>query len=109
MMTLGKLLEGVPSLEMGAATGAEIASIEYDSRCVKPGSAFFAIAGAQSDGHNFIDSALGRGAVAVVSERAAQEGMTDRWVRVPAIRRALATAARRFYAEPDSRLAIIGV
>ena len=108
-MRLGKLLEGVAGLEIGTDAAAEVASVEYDSRGVKRGSLFFAIEGERSDGHDFIDSALGRGAIAVVSERRAPEGLTNRWVHVAKIRRALATAARAFYAEPDSRLTIVGI
>jgi UDP-N-acetylmuramoyl-L-alanyl-D-glutamate--2,6-diaminopimelate ligase len=108
-MRLGKLLEGVAGLDTGAAPAEEVTGIEYDSRRVKPGTLFFAIQGAESDGHNFITSALESGAVGIVSERQAPEGLTLRWVRVAKIRRALATAARAFYGNPDSHLSIIGI
>jgi UDP-N-acetylmuramoyl-L-alanyl-D-glutamate--2,6-diaminopimelate ligase len=108
-MELAKLLEGVAGLEMGADPAAEISLLAYDSRRVGPGSLFFAIAGESIDGHQFITSALESGAVAVVSERAAPEGLATRWVRVAKIRRALAAAARSFYGAPDSRLLVLGV
>lgn len=108
-MRLGELLRGVPSLEIGADPAAEIASLAYDSRRVKAGSLFFAIQGEKADGHDFIGPALERGAVAIVSERAAPVDLASRWVRVPKIRRALATASRVFCSEPDSRLQLVGI
>ena len=108
-MNLGELLQGVPSREIGADSAQEITSLAYDSRRVQPGSLFFAIHGEKADGHDFIAQALKRGAVAVVSERAAPEELATRWVCVPKIRRALADAARAFYGRPDSRLQLVGI
>jgi UDP-N-acetylmuramoyl-L-alanyl-D-glutamate--2,6-diaminopimelate ligase len=107
-MKLGELLQGIPDLEMGADAGLAVTSLAYDSRRVHPGTLFFAIQGEKADGHKFIPLALERGAVAIVSERAAPSDLTSGWVRVPKIRRALAAAARRFYGEPDSLLQLIG-
>ena len=108
-MELGKLLAGVTGLETAADLSTPITSLAYDSRRVQPGSLFFAIAGEQKDGYQFITSALEAGALAIVSERPAPEALARRWARVVNTRRALAHAARRFYCEPDSRLTIIGV
>ncbi len=49
--------------------GVEISSVEYDSRRISEGSLFVAIDGFASDGHKFIDSAIEKGAVAILSER----------------------------------------
>ena len=108
-MRLGDLLQGVPSLEIGASSTVEITSLAYDSRRVEPGSLFFAIQGEKADGHDFIPAALERGAVAIVSERAAPAAYAARWVRVPKIRRALAEVARTFYNRPDSHLTLVGI
>jgi UDP-N-acetylmuramyl tripeptide synthase len=47
----------------------EILSIHYRSQDVKPGGLFVAIAGHTADGHDYIDDAIERGAVAVVSQK----------------------------------------
>ena len=47
----------------------EIKSIHYDSRKVTPGGLFVAMAGFHTDGHDHIEAAVGRGAVAVVVDR----------------------------------------
>ncbi len=108
-MKLGELLRGVPTLETGANAAADITSLAYDSRRAEPGTLFFAIQGEKADGHDFIASALERGAVAIVSERSAPAGLASRWVRVPGIRRALSDAGREFLGKPDSRLLLIGI
>jgi UDP-N-acetylmuramoyl-tripeptide--D-alanyl-D-alanine ligase len=46
-----------------------VQAVSIDSRQVKPGDLFFAIKGDRFDGHDFINDAVGRGAVAVVIEQ----------------------------------------
>ena len=108
-MKLGELLERVPPIETGADQQSEVSSLAYDSRRVRPGCVFFAIQGEKTDGHRFIAEAFQQGAVAVVSEREAPEGLAARWVRVQKIRRSLAQAARRFFDDPDCKLRLIGI
>ena len=47
-------------------TSRKISGVTNDSRKARPDSLFVAIKGAASDGHNFIDDAIGRGAAAVI-------------------------------------------
>ena len=108
-MKLGELLRGVPTLEIGASPDLEVTSLAYDSRRAERGTLFFAIQGEKSDGHEFAGAALARGAMAVVSERAAPPELATRWIRVERIRRALASAAREFLGHPDSKLLIVGI
>ncbi len=108
-MKLGKLLVGVPGLEVGAGRDTEISSLAFDSRRVKKGGLFFAFQGEKADGHQFIPAALEKGAIAVASEREAPAEFASCWVRVPKARRALAEAARVFYGQPDTRLKLVGV
>ncbi|MFZ0962387.1 MAG: UDP-N-acetylmuramoyl-L-alanyl-D-glutamate--2,6-diaminopimelate ligase [Terriglobia bacterium] len=108
-MKLGELLRQLPILHSGADVKLEVSSLAYNSREVRPGTLFFAIQGEKADGHAYISQALERGAVAVVSERAAPPGLTTRWIQVAAIRRALAGAGRTFYGHPDERLQLIGI
>lgn len=46
-----------------------ITGLEYDSRKVQVGNCFFAVVGTASDGHDYIASAVERGAKAVVCQR----------------------------------------
>lgn len=108
-MKLGEVLERVAVLANGADPAAEVVSLAYDSRRVQPGTLFFAILGTKADGHTFVPQALERGAVAVVSERPAPEGLADRWIQVCEIRRALSECARSFLGRPDHRLRLVGI
>jgi UDP-N-acetylmuramoyl-L-alanyl-D-glutamate--2,6-diaminopimelate ligase len=108
-MKLNELFQGLDGLQLGSEVGTEVTSLAYDSRRVQPGTLFFAIQGEKADGHAFIPRALERGAVAVVSERIPPSDLASRWVRVPRIRRALSTAGRVFFGQPDLRLQLIGI
>ena len=84
-----------------AAGNADIdcAGVTADSRAVKSGDLFVAIAGGKTDGLRFVDQALAAGAVAVMAERAPQRPLPDTvaFIRVANARRALARAAAKFY------------
>jgi UDP-N-acetylmuramoyl-L-alanyl-D-glutamate--2,6-diaminopimelate ligase len=92
---------------LSAPPAIEVSGLEYDSRKVQAGGVFFAFPGEQVDGHRFVAAARGAGAVAVVSERSAEDAGV--WVQVRHGRRALAQAALTFYDHPDRRLKLIGV
>ena len=69
-LTLARAAEFMP------ATGdfeAEAVAIGYsiDSRTIQPGELFFAVRGERLDGHDYVEAALAKGAVAAVVERAA--------------------------------------
>ena len=85
-----------------------IASLSYDSREASPGSLFVAIRGNVVDGHSFIEQAIDRGAIAIVSE---EPGLTQRvtHIQVPDSRDALARLAAAFYSNPSKQLRMIGV
>jgi len=108
-MKLGELLRGLPVLKVGADAASEILSLTYNSGDARPGTLFFAIQGEKADGHAYVPQALERGAVAVVSERAAPPELASRWVQVPAIRRALADAGRAFFGHPEQHLQLVGI
>ncbi|TXJ23101.1 MAG: UDP-N-acetylmuramoyl-L-alanyl-D-glutamate--2,6-diaminopimelate ligase [Afipia sp.] len=86
-----------------------VTGIAVDSRAVKPGDVFFALAGVKTDGARFIDQAIGTGAVAVVSDRAPENDNRAAFIAVPNPRRALALAAARFYPrQPQTIAAVTG-
>ena len=73
-MTLSKVLEGVAVTKlfqtmygkMVVTHEVEISGIQYDSRKMARDEVFVAIRGTATDGHNFINAAIGKGAKAVV-------------------------------------------
>ena len=66
-LTLLELLEATGGGEVGCTqVGESFSTYHTDSRQVLPGGAFFALRGAEKDGHQFVRDAVGRGAAAVV-------------------------------------------
>ena len=87
-----------------------ISGLAMDSRRVMAGNLFFALPGRRADGSSFIDEAVNRGAVAIVTEKM-PTGTAARvtYLQVPDARRALARVAQRYYSFPDKALDLIGV
>ncbi|MGE0749532.1 MAG: UDP-N-acetylmuramoyl-L-alanyl-D-glutamate--2,6-diaminopimelate ligase [Variibacter sp.] len=87
----------------------EVTGISADSRTVKPGDIFVALAGSRTDGARFIADAVKAGAVAVVAERLPQLPPDVIFVRVTNARRALSLIAARFFPrQPDTIAAVTG-
>lgn len=85
----------------------EIRSIHYHAEDVKPGGLFVAIPGFAKDGHDYIDAALRRGAVAFLTQKPiAQDAL---FIQVENTRQTLAAVAARFYQEPSAKLKLIGI
>ena len=103
-----KLLDGA---EVLSETGdPEIKGLEYDSRRVQPGFAFVAMKGESTDGNRYIDAAIQKGAVAVVSDSAAEQPRAGvAWAQVAHGRRALARLSANFYGRPAEKLANSGI
>jgi UDP-N-acetylmuramoyl-L-alanyl-D-glutamate--2,6-diaminopimelate ligase len=89
----------------------EVGGVTADSRSVKPGDAFVAIAGNATDGLRFAASAIAAGAVAVLAERRLDGPLPENitFVRVGNARRTLALAAAKFYPrQPETIAAVTG-
>ena len=107
-MTFQQVLDGAEVLARSGDAG--VSSVEYDSRRVKPGCVFVAMRGESSDGNRFIDQAISAGAVAVVTDSAAERPRAGvAWAVVPNGRRALARISANFYKKPAERIAITGI
>jgi len=106
--------------EDGTATIAppgdpEIRGISVDSRRVEPGFLFAALPGTRTDGRHFVDDAVAKGAVAVVTaDPESLEALTRREPPVTVVgdvnpRRRIARIAARFYRpQPETVAAVTG-
>jgi UDP-N-acetylmuramoyl-L-alanyl-D-glutamate--2,6-diaminopimelate ligase len=91
-----------------AVAALDVSGVALDSRVVKSGDLFFALAGSKTDGVRFIDAAIAAGAVAVVGDHA-PDGCKVPFVAVANPRRALALAAAKFFpAQPATIAAVTG-
>jgi UDP-N-acetylmuramoyl-L-alanyl-D-glutamate--2,6-diaminopimelate ligase len=102
-MKLRELLRGVEVRESRADLDVGIASVTADSRMATPGSLFVAIPGLKTDGAKFIESAIRKGAAAIVGESSAAS------VQVDDTRAALSIIAANYYGRPADKLSIVGV
>ena len=81
----------------------------------RPGSLFVAMRGETTDGNRYIEQAVARGAVAVVTDSAAAYDATANGpldvalVEVPHGRRALATIAANVFGHPERKIRLSGV
>jgi UDP-N-acetylmuramoyl-L-alanyl-D-glutamate--2,6-diaminopimelate ligase len=107
-MNFSDLLAGSGALPSGG--DPEILGLDYDSRRVRPGWLFVAMRGESTDGNRYIDAAIAKGAVAVVTD-SKDEPRRDHvpWTVVRHGRRALAHLSANFYGRPAAKLKIIGI
>jgi len=122
-MKLGDLLAGVQVSKMFETTyghsaithEVHIHRLQYDSRKIQRGDCFVAIRGSGTDGHRFIELAIGNGASVVVLEQDA--ALSDYYflhsgvakVVVPDSRKALAVMSANYYNHPSRSLTMVGV
>jgi UDP-N-acetylmuramoyl-L-alanyl-D-glutamate--2,6-diaminopimelate ligase len=103
---LRDLLPGAASDKRQGAIEAE--GVTADSRKVKPGFLFVAIAGAKADGAHFARQAVNAGAIAVAAEQR-PEALSDAvaFIRVNNPRRTLALAAAKFFPRQPKTIAAV--
>jgi UDP-N-acetylmuramoyl-L-alanyl-D-glutamate--2,6-diaminopimelate ligase len=113
-LTLSEALRGADVLRR-IGENVAVSGVEYDSRRVVPGSLFVAMHGETTDGNRYIEQAVARGAVAVVTDSAAAFDATAdgplevALAEVPHGRRALATIAANVFAHPERKIRFSGV
>ncbi|MEQ8264345.1 UDP-N-acetylmuramoyl-L-alanyl-D-glutamate--2,6-diaminopimelate ligase [Pseudohaliea sp.] len=95
-----------------AAPALTVTGVSCDSRTVRPGDLFLACRGREHDGRAFIPAAVRAGAVAVVADAGVAEA--DRPAAVPLLEveglaAQLGPIASRFFDDPSSDLAVVGV
>ena len=110
MKQLSELLTATAVVQFVTAADPEIGALEYDSRKIKAGDCFFAVRGTQSDGHNYIASAIESGAVAVVCQELPQQlNESVSYIVVEDSNKAMADMAAAFYDYPSEELELVGV
>ncbi|MCX6357755.1 MAG: UDP-N-acetylmuramoyl-L-alanyl-D-glutamate--2,6-diaminopimelate ligase [Candidatus Aureabacteria bacterium] len=108
-MKLSELIAAVPGCRVSGRTDVEITGISLDSRTVREGYLFAAIAGVRDDGNRYTDDARLRGAVAVLTQRDVGNGGRLSYLVADDARMALALLADKFYGSPSSELDIVGI
>jgi UDP-N-acetylmuramoyl-L-alanyl-D-glutamate--2,6-diaminopimelate ligase len=109
-MKLREILPPDAAIETRAAD-LDVVGVSADSRTIKRGDVFVAIAGGKADGRNFIAPAIAAGAVAILAEKRPDTPLPEgvAFVQIGNARRALALiAAKIFPRQPRTIAAITG-
>ena len=113
-MKLKKMLVGLEGLKVKGNLDIDITGVERNSKEIKPGFLFVAIKGFSTDGHQFVESAIENGAIAVMLE----EGCDLKALKIPQdvtiimaknTREGLAISSSNFYGNPSKKFKLIGV
>ena len=109
-MELRTLISALDAPQVVGADQLAIGQIVSDSRRVVPGSLFVAVRGVAVDGHQYIASAIEKGAVAIVCEEFPEE-LADKatFIVVKDSAYALGMLLSRSYGDPSQKLKLVGV
>ncbi|MEI6174704.1 MAG: UDP-N-acetylmuramoyl-L-alanyl-D-glutamate--2,6-diaminopimelate ligase [Bacteroidota bacterium] len=110
MMLLSEIIGKVKITGITGRTDIPVTGLQFDSRKVMPGDLFFAVMGTTSDGHDFLDMAAEKGAVAMVCEHlphTLKPGIT--YLVTDRSSLALGIMASDFFGNPSEKLNLVGV
>lgn len=110
MIILKDILYKVAIEAVKGSTEIAINAINFDSRKIETNDVFIAIRGAVADGHEYIETAISKGAVAVICDTFPENiisGVT--YIQVKDTNRALAFVASNYYGNPSANLKLVGI
>lgn len=106
-MQLGELFPGA-TLGLTEAV-IDVTRVSIDSRDCVAGTVFFAMVGATQDGHDYIEAAVERGAVAIVASRSVSAHVPVIRVEESAVREELARVSDVVAGQPTRDVTLVGV
>ncbi|MCI6279541.1 MAG: UDP-N-acetylmuramoyl-L-alanyl-D-glutamate--2,6-diaminopimelate ligase [Bacteroidales bacterium] len=109
-MLLNKLMKGIAHELIQGDGNEEIKKITNDSRQVGAGELFVALRGALTDGHDYIDQSIEKGAKAILCETIPEirkPGVA--YLRVEHTDAVIGELAANFYDHPSEKLKLVGV
>lgn len=109
-MILQDILYKVSIRSVKGNTNIEVNNLVIDSRNVKAGNCFIALKGTKTDGLEFVESAVEKGAVAIICE-SLPSNINDNitYVQVENTAEAAGFISHNFYGEPSLKLKLVGV
>ena len=82
MKTVKEIIDGLEIVNASTGLDAPVSGVCCDSRQAEKGSLFVSIPGNRADGHNYIDHAISRGAVAIVAQTGIPAGFPAAFVPI---------------------------
>ena len=110
MKVLNDILKEVQIIEKEGNLNISVRDIIFDSRKVIPGCLFIAVKGTQTDGHQYINQAVEKGAAAIICEKLPEKVVSGiAYVVVKNSAETLGQVASAFYNHPSSKIKLVGV
>ena len=110
MSTLKDILYKVAIEAVKGPTDIAINKMDFDSRKIEVNDVFVAIRGSISDGHDFIEKAIQKGATAVICDTFPDNINKEvTYVQVKDTNSALAFMAANYFGEPSKNLKLVGI
>lgn len=110
MIILREIIYKVAIEAVKGSTDIAINKMDFDSRKIEANDVFVAIRGTISNGHDFIETAIWNGAIAVVCDTLPEtitKGIT--YIQVKDTNKALAYMAANYFENPSEKLKLIGI
>lgn len=108
-MKLKDVIKGISYELIKGNLDSEVEDICYDSRKVFSGCMFVCLVGANSDGHNYIDMAISKGARVIVIEKDVEIDADVTVIKLDDTRRGLSHLAINFFRNPAGEMTLIGI
>ncbi len=108
-MKLEQIIKGLEPVAVNGSRDKDIAGITCDSRQVRDNYLFVAITGNKQEGNIFIDDAINRGAIAIITEHDLRLRKEVCSIRVKDTRQSIARVAATFHGNPASKLKVVGI
>ena len=109
MALLQDILYGVNIRSRTGKPVESITDLQIDSRKVSEGSCFIAIKGSITNGHEFIESAIAKGANVIVCEEEPVDIKNALFIKVENCGIAAGIMSHNFYGQPSNKIKLIGV
>lgn len=110
MINLKEILWKVAIEAVNGSTDVAIEKMEFDSRKISENDVFIAIRGTISDGHDFIEIAINKGAIAIICDTFPKiiiSGIT--YIQVKDTNKAMAFMAANYFENPSQKLKLVGI
>ncbi|MDH4403926.1 MAG: UDP-N-acetylmuramoyl-L-alanyl-D-glutamate--2,6-diaminopimelate ligase [Flavobacterium sp.] len=110
MINLKDILWKVAIEAVHGSTDVAIEKMEFDSRKVSENDVFIAIRGTISDGHEFIETAINKGATTIICDVFPEIIVTGvTYIKVNDTNKAMAFMAANYFDNPSQKLKLIGI
>jgi len=109
-MKLNLLIKELNVIETIGNTDIDIKGVNIDSRLIEEGHMFIAVKGTQADGHNYINTAIEKGAKAILCEVIPQDiNPNITYIKIENTETNVGQVATTFYGNPSQKLHLVGV